>query len=100
MPIDCKDPLSLKLPFTPTTAFNFKSVSVVAGSFKLAAPDLIADTTVGGKASASTFRPTAKAVLGLTPVPKPPFADPAIALSICSNPLQNDSSPKASKRNI
>src|SRR5690348_1562129 len=85
---------------TPTTAFNFSSVSVVAGSSRSTLPCLMACTTAGGSASASTFRPTPSAVFGLTPAPTPPFLTPSIACCRRSCPLQNASSPKVSKRKI
>ena len=37
------------------------------------------EVTLGGKASASTFRPSARAVFGLTPGPTPPNREPWIA---------------------
>ena len=100
IPIDFSTPSALKFPFTPTTAFNCKSAMVVAGSSRFIAPDCIPLTTDAGNALASTFNPTANAVLGLTPLPKPPLFAPAIALSMWSTPLQNSSSPNVSNRNI
>ena len=63
-----------KKPVTPTTAFSLSSASVVAGSSRSTLPALIAAAIFGGSASASTLRPTASAVFGLTPGPTPPFA--------------------------
>jgi hypothetical protein len=100
MPIACNVPSGLKLLVTPTTAFNFKSARVVAGLFRSTAPEIIPARTFSGNASTSTFNPIANAARGLTPGPKPPLAAPAMALSICSNPLQKSLSPKSSKRNI
>src|SRR3954468_4766385 len=49
IPIDvrCRPELS-KYPFTPTTAFSFNSVTVVAGSSRFTLPALIAPATLGG----------------------------------------------------
>src|SRR5688572_15998814 len=98
--MDFNAPSAPKFPFMPTTEFNFNNATVVLGSSSLIAPDLTPATTSAGKASASTFNPTESAVVGLTPSPKPPLADPSIALSICNNPLQNSSSPKVSNLKI
>ena len=46
---------------------------MVAGSFRLTFPALICWTNFCGRASTSTFKPTARAVLGLTPGPTPPL---------------------------
>ena len=100
MPMDFNFPDGSKFPLTPSTAFSLINAIVVAGSSRLMLPLLMPATMLAGSASASTFNPTANAVLGLTPGPKPPLAAPAIALSICNRPLQNASSPKASNRKI
>ena len=100
IPIDCNVPSWLKFPFTPTTEFNFKRANVIAGSFKSIEWEMMPSRTSAGNASTSTFNPIPNAAAGLTPGPKPPLSSPAIALSICSNPLQKSSSPKVSKRNV
>src|SRR4051812_23233082 len=53
-----------------------------------------------GRASTSTFRPTPRAVLGLTPGPTPPLALPAIAWFRCRVPPQKSWSPNVSNRNV
>src|SRR5688572_21907171 len=53
-----------------------------------------------GRASTSTFRPTASAVAGETPGPMPPFAAPAIARCRPRPSPQNASSPKVAYRNV
>src|ERR1700674_2363812 len=93
-------PLLSKKPVTPTTALSFSSASVVAGSSKLTLPSLSCCFRDSGKASASTLRPTDKAVLGLTPGPTPPFFAPAIALWSCKASPQKASLPKVSNRKI
>lgn len=70
--MDRRFPAWLKKPVRPTTAFNFSSASVTAGSSRFTRLAFRACTTLGGRASRSTFRPTARAVLGLTPGPTPP----------------------------
>src|SRR6266545_164193 len=49
------------VPLTPTTALSFSRATVVAGSVRLTVPDWMPATTAAGRASESTFRPTAKA---------------------------------------
>jgi hypothetical protein len=61
---------------------------------------LIAAAVFAGIAVASTLRPSARAVLGLTPGPTPPFFAPAIAWWSRSCPPQNAWSPNVSKRKI
>ena len=73
MPTEVSLPPLPNTPLTPTTALSFSRASVVAGSFRLTLPSLRACLTDAGRASTSTFRPTARAVLGLTPGPTPPF---------------------------
>ena len=68
------------VPFTPTTALSWRSVSVTAGSSKLTFPALIAAATSAGITSISTFNPAARAALGDSPAPTPPFFSPRIAL--------------------
>jgi hypothetical protein len=74
--------------------------SVVAGSSRFTAPFLIWSTSDAGRASLSTFRPTASAVLGLTPPPTPPCLSPAIARWSWRVSPQNASLPKVSERNV
>ena len=50
----------------PTTAFNLSSATVVAGLVREMLPFWMPATTAAGNASASTFRPTASAVVGST----------------------------------
>src|SRR5262249_20579839 len=85
---------------TPTTARASSSASGLAGSFRATVPFLRPASTCGGTISASTLRPTASAVAGLTPGPTPPKRAPAIAWCSFSAPPQNASSPKVSKRKI
>jgi hypothetical protein len=56
-----------KKPVSPTTELNLRSASVVAGSSRFTFPAFSCETRAGGRASASTLRPTERAVLGLTP---------------------------------
>jgi hypothetical protein len=100
MPMEVISPLWSKKPLTPTTALSRSKASVTAGSFRSTLPALILFCRSRGKAAASTFRPTARAVLGLTPGPTPPFCAPAIALWSWSSSPQKASSPKVSKRKI
>ena len=77
-------------PFSPTTAFSFSKVTVVAGLSRSTLPSLIALATSGGIASASTFSPTERAVFGLT--------DFGMTSCIRAASVQNCSSPKVSNR--
>src|SRR6185369_18066892 len=79
MPTERRLPLGLKKPVTPTTEFNLSNARVVEGSSRFTSPLLSARMRVAGSASESTFNPTAKAVLGLTPGPTPPSLLPSIA---------------------
>src|SRR5688572_1616069 len=92
-------PLS-NLPVNPSTALSWSNASVVAGSSRLTLPALICAFTCSGSASTSTFRPTARAVFGLTPAPTPPFFSPAMALCRPSASPKKASEPKVSKRKI
>ncbi len=100
MPIDRMRPASSNRPVTPTTALSLSKARVVAGSFRSTLPALSCAFSSSGKASASTLRPTAKAVFGLTPAPTPPFFAPAIAWCSCKASPKNASEPKRSKRKI
>ena len=75
------------VPFTPTTAFSLSRATVVAGFFRSA--DL---RRPGGRASASTFSPTDRAVVGST----------AFAMTSWSRrvSVQNVSFPKVSNRKM
>src|ERR1700682_1953399 len=95
-----KLPLSSKKPVTPSMELSLSKASVLAGSSKLTLPSLSCCFRDSGKASASTLRPTDKAVLGLTPGPTPPFFAPAIALWSCKALPQKASLPKVSNRKI
>ena len=72
MPMLFKPPFPSLKPVTPTTALRSRSASVVSGEFKSTWPAAIAFWTASGRASTSTFKPTASAVAGLTPGPVPP----------------------------
>src|SRR5262249_3820122 len=100
MPIDFKLPLASKKPVTPTTEFNLRSASVVAGSSRLTLPSLICCLRASGNASTSTSSPTASAVFGLTPLPTPPCFSPAMAVCSRSASPQNASLPSVSYRKI
>lgn len=63
-------------------------------------PALICATNAAGSAAASTFKPSARAVFGLTPSPTPPNFSPAIASCSRSLPPQKSSEPNVSKRKI
>src|SRR6188472_2185863 len=89
VPMDVSWPPLLKKPLMPTTAFSFSRVNVTAGSSRFTLPALIAAAVFAGIAVASTLRPSARAVLGLTPGPTPPFLAPAIAWWSRSCPPQN-----------
>ncbi len=93
-------PESSNFPVRPTTALSLSSASVVAGSSRFTLPAAICCLSAAGSASESTLRPTASAVLGLTPGPTPPFAAPAIALCSCSVSPKKASDPNVSKRKI
>src|SRR5262245_38631525 len=80
IPTDCNDPDELKKPVSPTTAFNLKSATVVAGSTRLSCPLLIWPMMLLGGASTSTFRPRPSAAVGVTPAPEPPMPPPMIPL--------------------
>src|SRR3546814_17976131 len=54
------------VPLMPTTASRLISASVVSGLVRLMLPSWMPATTDGGSASASTFSPTASAVVGST----------------------------------
>src|SRR3954451_2234326 len=97
-PIEVNRPVLLRWGLTPTTALSLTSATVVAGELRLTLPAFSALSTESGRAFESTLRPTDSAVFGLTPGPTPPKRRPSIALSSCSAPLQNASSPKSSKR--
>src|SRR3954451_10734871 len=97
-PIEVIRPEREKCPLTPTTALSLMRARVVAGESRFTLPAFSALSTECGSALASTFRPSDRAVFGLTPGPTPPCDRPSIALSSCSAPLQNASSPKSSKR--
>src|SRR3954453_15079068 len=99
-PIEVIRPEREKCPLTPTTALSLMSARVVAGESRFTLPAFSALSTDPGSALASTFRPSDRAVFGLTPGPTPPCERPSIALSSCSAPLQNALSPKSSKRKI
>src|SRR5205814_7243529 len=71
IPILDKLPSLAKVPFKPTTEFNLNNSMVDLGSSSFISPDFIFATTSAGSASASTFKPTARAVCGLTPAPNP-----------------------------
>src|ERR1700682_1183977 len=96
--MDAQLPLSSKMPVTPSMELSLSKASVVAGSSKLTLPSLSCCFSESGKASASTLRPTARAVLGLTPGPMPPFFAPAMALCNCKASPQKASLPKVSYR--
>ena len=74
----------------PTTALSFSNATVVAGLFRSTEPFWIPVTTAAGKASASTLRPTDKAVVGST----------AVRITSCMRSVSVHcvSSPKVSKR--
>src|SRR6202165_2585797 len=59
-------PTVLTVPRRPTTALSLRSVTVVAGLLRSTWPSLMACATAAGIASASTFRPTFNAKVGLT----------------------------------
>jgi len=59
-------PMVSIVPLTPRTASSFSNATVVAGSVRLMLPSWMPATTAAGKASESTFRPTARAVVGST----------------------------------
>jgi hypothetical protein len=96
MPIDLTLPSLPVMAVTPTTAFSFSSAIVVAGSSRLTLPALSLFFKASGSASASTLRPTDKAVLGDTPGPTPPLFAPAIALWSWSASPQKASLPNVS----
>ena len=80
------------VPFRPTTALSLSSATVVAGSVRLMLPFWMPATTAGGSASASTFNPTASAVVGSTAV--------RITSWMRKVSVHLASSPKVSKRKI
>src|ERR1051325_6852370 len=90
MPTDARR-LSTTFPTTPMTALSLSSSSVTAGSSRFTCPALIALITSDGSASESTFRPTDRAVRGLTV---------SMTLCICSVSVHSCSSPNVSKRKI
>src|SRR3954453_20603546 len=100
MPTDFRFPAESKMPFTPTTEFSLRSARVTAGSSRGTLPAATASLMVVGRASASTLRPTARAVFGLTPGPTPPLALPAIAWFRCRVPPQKPWSPSVSSGNV
>jgi len=67
------------LNFHIAAELSLISANVVAGSSRLTWPCLILSTRSDGRASMSTFKPTASAVFGLTPGPTPPNLVPSIA---------------------
>ena len=75
------------VPLRPTTAPSLSSATVVAGSVRSAV-----SRVPGGKTSASTLRPTASAVCGLTAA--------WITSCILRVSVQKVSSPKVSKRKV
>src|SRR5215213_202669 len=86
--------VSVSLPFTfstvplsPTTAFSLSRATVEAGSLRSAL-----SSVPGGSTSASTLRPTPRAVSGLT----------AVSMTSCIRrvSVQNVSSPKVSNRKM
>src|SRR5262245_26041995 len=80
-------PWETTVPFTPTTALSFKRATVVAGLLRSAVLRI-----PGGSASASTFSPPGRAVVGSTAW--------AMASWRRSLSVQNASFPKVSKRKI
>src|SRR5215216_5356844 len=82
---------SMTLPITPITALSFSNWIVTAGSSRFTCPALMALISAGGSASESTFKPTDKAVRGLTLL---------MASCIRSVSVQSCSSPNVSKRKI
>ena len=83
--------LAFTVACTPTTAFNLRSATVVAGSARFTWPALSCATSVLGSASTSTLSPTASAVVGLTP---------CTTWCIFSVSVQNASSPNVSNRKM
>src|SRR2546421_910682 len=83
--------LAFTVACTPTTAFNLRSATVVAGSARFTWPALSCATSVLGSASTSTLSPTASAVVGLTPW---------TTWCIWSVSVQNASSPNVSNRKM
>src|SRR5690348_15054435 len=77
--------LESTVAFTPTTAPNLSSSTVVAGLWRSTCPAWIAWITAGGKVSASTLSPTASAVVGSTLF--------WMTVFMCSVSVQNFSSP-------
>src|SRR5256885_6056323 len=82
--------LAFTVACTPTTAFNLRSATVVAGSARFTWPAFSCATSALGSASTSTLSPTASAVVGLTP---------CTTWCIFSVSVQNASSPNVSNRN-
>ena len=92
MPTRWRVPLASTWPTTPRTAPSSSRATVVAGAFRSIEPSAIPAFTAAGSASASTLRPTASAVAGLTPV--------RMTSCMRSVSVQKVSSPKVSKRKI
>src|SRR3954454_5955435 len=100
IPTDFSEPAESKNPLTPTTELSFSNARVTFGSLRSTCPAARASLMLVGRASTSTFRPTARAVFGLTPGPTPPLALPAIAWFRCRVPPQKSWSPNVSNRNV
>src|SRR6266850_4351087 len=84
-------PTGATVPLTPMTALSFSRAMVVAGSERLMVPPWMPATTSGGKASASTLRPTFSAVVGSTA---------ETTWSMCRVSVHLVSSPKVSNRKV